>query len=261
MKPRYLLLGLVMGMTSCSFLSAQTDTTRTQTDTTLAPIDTTRSSGGELNTEITLASRNIWRGLDYGSSPSAQATLAYETEFFEVGTFGTIPLNGSKKGYGTWLEVYATVKYKGFSLTLDDYFFFNEADSANTYFDWNQNTTQHFVEARLAWSNDVLSVMAGYVIYKNKADKTNGVYIEAEYSPFEHVSFIAGGLTGANWLSFYDNSGVTTLGVSATRLLPMAPKFQPEFKASLIVNPSYNKSVNAPGVGTNPIYLVVALSF
>lgn len=224
--------------------------------------DTTKSEKEfPLNTEITLATRNVWRGLDYGSSPSIQGNLAFTKKYFEVGAFGTTTLNGRKEGYGTWLELYATAKYKRFSFTLDDYFFFNASDSLNTYFDWNQGSTQHFIESRIKWDSDKLDLTAGYALYKNRLDKTTGVYLEAEYSPYKNLSFVVGGLTSASWLSFYDQGGITTLGVIGKRELKFGSGFTANLKTSLLFNPSYSKSVNAPGVGTNPVYFVVYLVF
>jgi len=214
-----------------------------------------------LNTEVTIATRNVWRGLDYGSSPSIQGTLSLVHDYFEAGTWGTTTLNGTKEGYGTWIELFASAKYKNFVFTIDDYFFFNAADSLNNYFEWSREKTQHFIEARLKFDSDKLDLMTGYAFYKNKGDDTNGLYFEAEYSPFRNFSFILGGVTSASWLSFYDEGGVTTIGVTGKRALRVTNTFEPLLKAALIFNPNYDGSVEAPGVGTNPVYMVVYLTF
>jgi hypothetical protein len=214
----------------------------------------------KVNTEITLATRNIWRGLDYGSSPSIQGTLSLNHDKYEFGAYGTTTLNGTREGYGTWLELFATFKHKQFSFTIDDYFFFNSADSLNNYFEWGNNTTQHFIETRVKWSSDKFGLMAGYAVYKNQSDKTRGLYLEAEYSPTDYLSFVVAGLTSSSYLSFYDDGGITTVGVSGKRTIPVSDNFEMLLKASLLFNPSYNKSVNAPGVGTNPVYFVVYLT-
>jgi hypothetical protein len=220
--------------------------------------DTTKTI--RLNTEITLATRNIWRGLDYGSSPSIQGTLALTHDYFEIGTWGTTTLNGNKAGYGTWVELYATAKYKKFALTIDDYFFFNTDDSLNNYFDWSAEKTQHFIEARLKFDSEKFDLMAGYAFYKNKSDNTTGLYLEAEYSLFTNLSFIVGGLTSSSWLSFYNDGGITTIGVSGKRSIPVSDTFSLLLKTSLIFNPSYERSTETPGVGTNPVYVVVYLT-
>jgi hypothetical protein len=221
--------------------------------------DSTKNA--HLNTEVTLATRNIWRGLDYGSSPSIQGTLSLNHKYFEIGTYGTTTLNGTKEGFGTWVELFATAKYKSFSLTLDDYFFFNAKDSLNNYFEYDPGRTQHIIESRLKFDSEKFDVMAGYAFYRNKGDDTNGVYLEAEYSPYQNLSFIVGGLTSASALSFYDDGGITTIGVTGKREIKPSDRFSLLLKSSLIFNPSYKKSVNAPGVGTNPVYVVVYLTF
>lgn len=221
--------------------------------------DSTKSLS--LNTEVTIASRNIWRGLDYGTSPAIQGTLALSQKYYEVGAFATATLNGNKFGYGTWLELYATAKYKSFQLTADDYFFFNAQDSLNTYFEWNQNKTQHFIEGRLKYDSDKLDITAGYSFFKNTMDKTNGVYLEGEYSPYKNFSLIVGGVTSSNWLSFYDGGGVTTVGVTGKREIKLSNSFALNLKCSLIFNPNYKNALKGTGVGNNPVYFVVYLTF
>lgn len=214
----------------------------------------------DLNTEITLASRNIWRGLDYGTSPAVQGALALRDTYYEVGTFATTTLNGNKGGYGTWIELYATGKYKKIQATIDDYFFFNSQDSLNNYFDWNQNKTQHLIEGRLKYDSDKLDITTGYCFFKNTADKTNGIYIEGEYSPYKNVSFLIGGLTSSNWLSFYDGGGITTIGATGKRDIKVNNSFSIYLKCSLLFNPNYQNALKGVGVGNNPVYFIVSLT-
>ena len=72
---------------------------------------------------------------------------------FSIGSIGTTTLNGSKEQYGTWLELYASYKFKNISFVLDDYFFFNADDQDNNYFEYRPENTQHFVEARIEYEN------------------------------------------------------------------------------------------------------------
>jgi hypothetical protein len=235
------------------FLGLYFSDTKAQNDSTKKDFD--------LNTEVSLLSRNIWRGLDYGTSPAAQGTLALRHEHFEVGSFATVSLNGNKAGYGNWLELYVTGKFKDFQLTVDDYFFFNSIDSLNNYFDWDQNKTQHFIEGRLKYDSEKLDLTAGYCFYRNLADKSTGVYLEGEYSPNKNISFIVGGLTSSSWLSFYDGGGITTIGASGKRELNLTQSFSMIVKCSLLFNPNYRNALANTGVGNNPVYFVVGLTF
>ena len=216
------------------------------------------SSNFSIDLDFGAASRNIWRGLDYGASPSIWGDFYGSFKNFSLGAMGTTTINGSKSQYGNWLELYAGYEFKNFSLIVDDYFFFNAVDSANNYFDYSPNNTQHLVEARLEYEDDFLEAIIGYVIYSNSADNTNGVYIEATYKASDKISFTAGYLTDSQWLSFYEAGGITTLGVNGYRKFNVLKRELP-LKASLIFNPNYKNA--SPLVGNNPVCFVLSTNF
>ena len=208
------------------------------------------------NIDLGLSSRNIWRGLDYGSSPSIWGDLYGSYKGFSLGAIGTTTISGSKSQFGTWLELYASYEFKNLSFVIDDYFFFNSEDEDNNYFEYGREQTQHFIEARVEYENDYLEALVGYVIYSNSLDNTNGVYIEASYKPNENLSFTVGGITGAQGLSFYDAGGITTLGVNGHRKVKLFGQTL-HLKASLIFNPNYANA--SPLVGNNPAYFVLSV--
>ena len=213
------------------------------------------SSNFDFNFDLGIASRNIWRGLDYGSSPSTWGDISGTFKNFSIGAIGTTTLNGSKEQYGTWLELYASYKFKNISFVLDDYFFFNADEQDNNYFEYRPENTQHFVEARIEYENDYLEALVGYVVYSNSGDSTNGIYIETTYKANEKLSFTAGVITGAQWLSFYDGGGITTLAVNGHQKVKAFGKTL-QLKASLVFNPNYANA--SPQVGNNPVYFVIS---
>ena len=213
------------------------------------------SSNFDFNFDLGIASRNIWRGLDYGSSPSTWGDISGTFKNFSIGAVGTTTLNGSKEQYGTWLELYTKYEFKSFSFIIDDYFFFNTLDQDNDYFEYRPQYTQHLVEARVEYENDHIEALVGYVIYSNRDDNTNGVYLEATYKLNENLSFTAGGITGAQWLSFYGAGGLTTLGINGHRELKLFGQSL-LLNASLIFNPNYKNA--SPMVGNNPVYFVIS---
>lgn len=204
------------------------------------------------------ASRNVWRGLDYGSSPSIWGDMFASYKSLSLGAMGTSTLNGSKSQYGTWLELYTSYQYKNLTFIIDDYFFFNTKDSANNYFDYTPKNTQHLIEARVEYESNVLEALVGYVLYSNGADNTNGIYLEATYKPNEKLSFTAGFLTSSQWLSFYDSGGITTLGINGHKEVEIFKQKLP-LKTSLIFNPNYKNA--SPLVGNNPVYFVLSTDF
>lgn len=220
----------------------------------------TDTSKVTINTDITLSTRNVWRGASYGNAPSIQGTLSVVGKYFEVGTWGTTTLNGQMGGFGTWIENYATAKIGYFSLTLDDYFFFFPQDSLNNYLDYSPNKTNHLVEARIKYANPKFSIMAGYTVYSNSLNKTKGIYVEAEYFIRKDISIIASGVTDASWLNFYDKGGVTCIGLVGRRVID-AGKLSVPVKAQLLVNPNYKNISNYPNLGKSPAYFVVSVNF
>lgn len=176
-------------------------------------------------TDVTLSSRMVWRGIDFASSPSLQGLLAYKHKRVEVGALGIVTTNGSKEGFGNTLEVYATYNIGNLTLTVDDYFFFNAADSLNNYFDWRTGKTQHFVEARARFAWHSLAATAGYVLHKSAADHSNGLYLEAEYSPTSYLTFTAGGVTAASGLNFQTRAGITNVSITAKRTITVSKTF------------------------------------
>ena len=171
---------------------------------------------------------------------------------------GTNTLNGSKSQYGNWLEMYASYEYKNLTFIIDDYFFFNSKDSANNYFDYTPEKTQHLIEARVEYKNKVLEALVGYVVYSNDADNTNGVYLEATYKPNKKLSFTSGYLTNSQWLSFYNSGGLTTLGINCHSEIQFLKQKLP-LKTSLIFNPNYKNA--SPLIGNNPAYFVISTDF
>ena len=81
------------------------------------------SSNLSFNVDLGVASRNIWRGLDYGSSPSIWGDLYGSFKKFSIGAMGTSTLNGSKSGYGNWMELYASYTFKNLTFVADRNFY------------------------------------------------------------------------------------------------------------------------------------------
>ncbi len=216
------------------------------------------SSLFSIDIDFGISSRNVWRGLDYGSSPSIWGDFYGSFKNFSIGAMGTNSLNGSKLQYGNWMELYTSYEFKNITFVIDDYFFFNSEDSLNNYFDYSPQNTQHLIEARLEYENNFLETMFGYVIYSNNANNTNGAYIEATYKANKNLSFTAGYLTASQWLSFYNAGGITTLAINGNRELKLLNRKFP-IKASFIVNPNFENA--SPLVGNNPVYFVLSTEF
>ena len=87
-----------------------------------------------LNIGSDIMSRYVWRGTDYGNSPSIQPTLSVTVKNFEIGYWGAIATNSFYKE----IDLYAKYTVKNFSLILTDYYipYANGIDASpdNRYF-------------------------------------------------------------------------------------------------------------------------------
>lgn len=214
-------------------------------------------------TSLSISSRNVWRGNVYGNNnPTLSGTLGMHLKnHFELGATGTTPLNGSRDGFGIWMELYASQKIKQFTVTVDDYYFFNAKDSLNDYFNWNRNNTQHLVEARLRYDapNGRFNTTASTVIY-TAAGVTNSLYLEAEYYLVPKIfSVMAGGVFRQSALNFYDKGGVTHFGFTGYKDIVITKHFAIPLHVSLITSPNYKNTTKYPNFSQNPINIVVGI--
>lgn len=248
---------------SCVFFFSLVTAYPQASDSTTKPV--------RLNTDLIIATKNIWRGVNYGNNaPMVQGTLGVVfKEKFEVGACGTATLNGDKRGFGNWMELYAQYSWHHWTVTLDDYYFFSY-DSLNDYFNWNNSSTQHLLEARLKYSvENRFSAMVGYNIYANQT-ASKALYFETEYNVFKDFSLLFGFVTGTSSLNFYSSGGITTVGVSGKREIKISKKFSMPLKAQLIVNPNYQNITTWDGsgyvdpgydyLGRNPINFVISIT-
>lgn len=231
----------------------------------------------KLNVGVDLMSRYVWRGMDYGNSPSIQPTLSFGLGNFELGYWGAIALTNN------YLESDLYLKYslKGFSLTVTDYYIPALATDLNdtrySYckspseieFDTTSGVnltkyTSHSIEATLQYKGPEkfpISVLVGTYVYGN--DKTSGdsiftethklqslkfknrysTYVELGYS-FAIKEFNFDAFVGATPFSSvystpaYDGGfAVMNMGITGYRKIKITEHFDLPLKASVIFNP------------------------
>ena len=215
----------------------------------------------EIYSEITIATRNIWRGVDFGNQlPTFQGLFTYDpVKNLEVGTF--VVGSFSNQGYGNTLNLFAKYKKETkigkVSLTIDDYYF--NGDSSNTpteYLKWDES---HLVEARVELERDRISFLAGYMVYggslyTNPTDSLgniilrndNALYLEGSFyiskKVYDSLKLTVGYLTGPSALNFHDRGGVTNISLKYQKYYREYPLY---FQATY--NPNY-KSISPSDV-------------
>ncbi|MFH2096786.1 MAG: TorF family putative porin [Bacteroidota bacterium] len=213
-----------------------------------------------------LMSRYVWRGTDFGASPSVQPCLEFSKGGFTVGAWGAYATNlpGTQEA-----DLYVGYTYKELiSLTFTDYFFPDELSSNNHYFEYRDTVTGHVFEMSACYEGTEdfpLTFLIASNIYGGDAKKLddngniNGIqystYAELGYS-FKNISVFAGFNviapdTDQGESGFYGNEmGFVNIGCTVEKEIKITDDYKLPVTVSLITNPEKEK-----------IYFVAGFSF
>jgi hypothetical protein len=161
---------------------------------------------------------------------------------------------------GTYAEadLFVSYTYEWFTLMVFDYFTMNglNPNEGNRYFDYANATTGHTLEGCLSFEgpeNFPLQIMASTLFYgADKDQDSTGVYglgSGNNYSTYFELAynfhlnklgvdmkpFIGGIPFGSSW--YGPSAGVTNLGLTAKKEIPVTAKYSLPVQVSLITNP------------------------
>jgi len=244
----------------CNYIFAQDVEVRDEIET--------ETGAAAINFGADLMSRYVWRGIDFGNSPAIQPNLSFSWQGLNVGAWGSyafakhsIMVNDTTIiDAGTYSEtdLYISYTYKWFTLMVFDYFTVNglNPNEGNRYFDFHNATTGHTLEGCLSFDGGEkfpLQVLGSVLFYGADKDKdSTGVYglgTKNNYSTYFELSykfnlkkigvelkpFLGGIPFGSSWYGPY--AGVTNIGLTAKKEIPVTDKFSIPVQASLITNP------------------------
>ena len=217
-----------------------------------------------LSLSVDLMSRYVWRGTDFGASPSIQPGVSYSLKGFTLGAWGAFTTNNPGVQE---VDLYLSYSIKDmFSITVTDYFFPNEVTPANNYFFYG-DTTGHVLEGSISFDGTekihftllLATNFYGADAKRIKADGTEGniqfsTYAELGYTYKNLSAFIGFNLTNPDTdkgeTGYYGNGfGVVNLGITGSKDIKITDKFSLPVSVSLITNPQAEK-----------IYLVAGIS-
>jgi len=225
--------------------------------------DSTKT-GVELNLNTDIMSRYIWRGTDYGNSPSIEPTLSVSVKNVVVGVWSAIATNSTYKE----IDLYAQYTYKKVSLIFTDYYIplsnGNPASPDNRYFIYDDKKTAHSLEGSLLFKNGdkfPLLLQGSVFFYGNdkrwgydaKKDSTNSTYYSSYFKVGYTVSFHKNsadlfiGFTPEPDL--YGNSlGVVNVGITGYHKIKLSQYYKLPIKTSLIFNPETSQAFVSFGI-------------
>lgn len=189
-----------------------------------------------------VVSRYVWRGTDFGNSPSIQPYLSYSIAGFEIGAWGSFATNGADMQE---VDLYASYTFLEdmFSVGVTDYFFPSSGVVMNDYFDYSDSTTGHIYEGNLSFNGTdriPLSFAANYNFYG--ADKDKSWYFELGYNgnckTVDYNVFI-GATTGEGiYLTpGADGFSVVNVGLGLSKDIRITDKWSLPVFGQLITNP------------------------
>ncbi len=197
-------------------------------------------SGGPISIGADLMSRYVWRGLDYGGSPSIQPYIELGIEGFAFGAWGayTTNLPGVQE-----MDLYLSYTVRDFvTAGITDYFFPDE-NLGYDYFDYDTHVFEPFVSFN-GLEDLPLSAMLGVNV---AGDDENSIYFELGYGFSIFDVFLGGG----NGIYTTDTDfGIVNVGLTATKEIQITDQYALPISASLITNPE-----------AKAIHLVFGLSF
>lgn len=211
--------------------------------------------------EFYLTSREVYRGVGLGYSPSVGAKVSYNVgNWFTLTSKGMAPINIGG-GYGPYLENGVTVNYKKFDLSVKDMFFFvGDNATGNDYFNWSKDT-RHLINAEIKYSDEKVYGLVQATVYKAETDENNGVYFETGYKIGKNLDVTLGYVTDASTMNFRTAGGFTGIGIRTTRETKIGENFNPKITAGLTVNPSSKNVVDVLGVSNTPIQMALGVVF
>lgn len=207
-----------------------------------------------LNIGADIMSRYIFRGVDYGNSPSIQPTLSLKAGGFEIGYWGAISVNS----FYQESDLYLKYTLSNFSIGLTDYYIPSIVDAVpaspdTRYFCFDDKKTSHTLEATLSYQGPEkfpFWVSANIFFYGNDKrwgyDEKKDIDEETYYSSYFEIGYTFNieanklnvwcGLTPSEG-AFGNTFGVVNLGFSGTKNIKISNEFELPVKAAVIYNP------------------------
>lgn len=223
-----------------------------------------------LNLGVGLQNMHLWRGLQVadGGVISADVNLGLFKDNFKIGLWGGTDITGRYKEF----DYYLSYSIAGFSVSVWDIFNYSPgiygSDKSYNIFNYNRNSTIHFIDVSLGYNFDVLlnvplSVNWSTIIQGRDLNSSGtnmySTYVYAEYSVFRNekwkVDLGLGGVFGLNRTeadgksNFYGNDMLNQISLKTSYNLRIK-----DFTFPLFAHAMWN-----PDSGNG--YLQVGLSF
>jgi len=222
-----------------------------------------------VNFEVTLASRFIWRGLVLGDYPTIQPNVTFSNGGFFVGTWAAYSLSAAETGGANSTEVPVAENYKeiipyigyggkiGDNSNLTVMILSHYNPNNGGFFDFNnvpagsENAINNRVELRTIYNIGKLDFFGGWD-FANDPTGNSSLYLEMGYTfDFANDIKVRPFISGVPNDNFYTKDGeadLTQIGWYTSKSLSIAKNINLVLKADMVYNPDrdqFNAAFNA----------------
>lgn len=208
-----------------------------------------RRNDSPFSVSLELATKYMWRAIEYGDAPTTFAIVNYVHKGFSVYAEGVYAVNGSHSE----VDLGASYSCKWLSAGINDYYYPSSVGEKDKYFKLSSRKTGHYLEGVVTISPEKIPLWLTLSTYFWGADKkpSNGKNAYSSYAelgyrhPFNGdnaASIVVGAALNKGFYTDYEH-GFNVVNITA--------KYETSFRlgtfrlpvsASYIVNPYRNKS-------------------
>jgi len=202
----------------------------------------------KLDVGADLVSRYLWRGIDYGQSPSIQPTINFTTNGFELGVWSAYQLGRDASELpADELDLYFGYNFvlgnTSFGFIVTDYYYPNAGGKLGNFDSGGKGA--HVIEVGTTFTlpESIPFYLSGYINVYNDPDYSS--YFEVGYSTSIHEVgfdlFIGATPGGQNQYYGTKNFSVINTGITASKSIKITENFSLPIFASYIINPNQSQ--------------------
>jgi|GEM_PF-230299 len=199
-----------------------------------------------ISANVDLMSRYIWRGQDYGHSPSIQPCLSATWKDFTLGTWGVYSITGAGSQE---TDFYLEKSIGHFTFSVSDYWSFDDSTKAD-FFNYHRESTTHLLEAQVLLSGGKklpFNLLGSYLFYG--ADPSKSIYLELQYLHSygsTDMQVFAGFQAKGEY--YGQNAKFVNLGCTVIKSIEVTDRWILPLSLSLIINPSNESAYLVAGI-------------
>lgn len=197
-------------------------------------------SNSKFTVNTDLYSNYVWRGSKFGTGPSVQPGVAYESGGLTLGVWGSFDAAGYAEA-----DPYISYSFPfGLSLGLTDYYY-----PGLEVFDFSTATGSHALEINTGFETGGLTLSANYIINEAGGAESAGsdMYFQAGYSFSDFELFVG---AGDGWHTSDGEFAFCNIGLGTSRDISITDYFSIPVSGQVILNPDKEQ-----------LYIVVGFSF